>query len=131
MIRLILVIIIFAFFLVFIVFNLDNKCDISFGLKTIKDVPVFLSSLFSFVLGMMFTVPLVFSIGRKRKKSAVGKIAGGNLADDKSSNAPLLEGRKRWGKKDKKNQQETGLIKDEASSDTHGNKKEDSPYGIN
>ena len=121
MIRLILVIIIFAFFLVFIVFNLDNKCDISFGLRTVKDVPVFLSSLFSFVLGMVFTVPLVFSIGRKRKKPA---------ADKASDSPPAMEKKKRWGKKAKASRQETGLIEDGVSSNVDGIKKENSPYGI-
>ena len=58
MARLIVFILIFAFFLAFIVLNLDNKCDISFGIKTLNDVPVFLSALCSFVLGMLITVPM-------------------------------------------------------------------------
>jgi len=126
MIRLILVIIIFAFFLVFIVFNLDNKCDISFGLRTIKDVPVFLSSLFSFVLGMIFTVPLVFSIGRKRKKSVSDK-----AAENKNLNpSAVIEKKKRWGRKTGNKQQETGLPEDGLSPNADGIKKENSPYGI-
>ena len=117
MIRLILVIVIFAFFLVFIGFNLPHKCDISFGFKTYKDVPVFLSALFSFVLGMIFTVPLVFSIGRGRKKAAPPSVK---------------EPKKRWGKKDKAPQlpQGTETVKDGPSSGTFEVKKEDSPYGI-
>jgi len=68
MIRLIVFIVIFAFFLVFIVLNLDNRCDISIGIKTFKDIPVFLSALFSFILGMLFAAPLVFTLRRGRKK---------------------------------------------------------------
>ena len=69
--RLILFILIFAIFLAFIVFNLDNKCDISVGFMTFKETPVFLSAFFSFIAGMVFAVPLVFSFGRKRKKPSI------------------------------------------------------------
>ena len=65
MIRLISIIIIFAVFLGFIVLNLDNKCDISLGFTGFSDVPVFLSVLVSFVLGMLATVPLLLT----RKKA--------------------------------------------------------------
>jgi hypothetical protein len=40
-------------------FNLPNKCDVSFGFTVIKDVPIFLSALSSFVLGMLVTVPMM------------------------------------------------------------------------
>ena len=60
MIRLISIIIIFVIFLGFIVLNLDHKSDIALGfVPTFKDVPVFLSVLVSFVLGMLVTVPLL------------------------------------------------------------------------
>ena len=68
MARLIVFIVIFAVFLAFIVLNLDNKCDISFGFKTFNEVPVFLSALCSFVLGMLVTVPLLLTRGKKREK---------------------------------------------------------------
>ena len=65
MIRLISFIVIFAIFLGFIVLNLDNKCDISLGFTAFTEVPVFLSVLVSFVLGMFVTVPLFLT----RKKA--------------------------------------------------------------
>jgi len=65
MIRLISFIFVFVVFLCFIMFNLPNKCDISFGFTTIKDVPIFLSALSSFVLGMLVTVPMM--LFRKKK----------------------------------------------------------------
>ena len=68
MIKLITFIIIFALFLAFIVLNLEHKSDISFGLITFEDVPVFLSVLASFALGMLFAIPLAFSMIIKRKK---------------------------------------------------------------
>ena len=115
MIRLISFIVIFAVFLVFIVFNLNNKCDISFGFTTVKDIPIFLSALFSFVLGMLFTIPLVFSMGKKRKKGGQPDSSGG----------PNRPGSKimHLGFKHKKTPQEAPLNSDEI-------KKETGPYGI-
>ena len=76
MIRLIMFIVIFAVFLAFIIFNLDNKSDISLGFITFKDIPVFLSAFFSFVVGMLFAVPLIVSFGRKRKKTSIPESSG-------------------------------------------------------
>ena len=68
MIRAIFFIVVFAIFLVFIALNLNNKSDVSFGFVSFKDVPIFLSTLFSFAVGMMFTLPLIL-YGKKRKKT--------------------------------------------------------------
>ena len=114
MIRLIAFIVIFAFFLAFIVLNLDNRCDISVGFRIFKDIPVFLTALFSFVLGMLFTVPLVFSLRMLRKKPS----------GSESSNTLSSGGiHKRFGKKDKK-----GGDNESSGSDDYN--KEKSPYGI-
>lgn len=99
-------ILVFAVFLTFIVLNLSNTCNISFGFIILEDIPVFLSSLVSFMLGILFAVPLAFSLNRK--KSPLSKI----------SNKP--------GK---------GVIESSTdSSIDHSRvsdiKKEDSPYGI-
>ena len=124
MLRLIAVIIIFAFFLVFIVFNLPNKCDISFGFTSFTDVPVFVSALFSFVLGMLFTIPLVFTIKKKYKKT--------DKSEEKTAESPSpVSGiKKRLWKFGKKDQQETGAVSENTSSGSEQVKKEDSPYGI-
>ena len=68
--RLIIFILIFALFLAFIILNIDNKCDVSLGFRIFKDVPVFISVFLSFVLGMIFAVPLIFSVRRTRKYSS-------------------------------------------------------------
>ena len=68
MIRLIVFILIFAVFLVFIVLNLDNKCDLSLGFVVLKEIPVFLSSLSSFILGMLITIPLMLFRRKKKQK---------------------------------------------------------------
>jgi len=65
--RLIQIIIIFAVFLLFIVFNLDYKCTI-WIFKTIPDVPVFLIAFFSFVLGMLSAIPFFISHQLRKKR---------------------------------------------------------------
>jgi hypothetical protein len=65
--RLIGFILIFVVFLTFIMLNLGNSCDISFGFKTIPQVPVFITAFSSFVLGMLFAVPFVLILGRKKQ----------------------------------------------------------------
>jgi len=71
--RLIIFIVIFAIFLTFIVLNLDNRCDISFGFTTLSNIPVFLSILSSFVLGMLITIPFIFSPRKEKKKPDLPK----------------------------------------------------------
>ena len=65
--RLIIVIVIFAVFLAFITFNLDNRCNVNFGFKEFKDVPVFMTIFVSFVLGLICTFPLFLKSKKSRK----------------------------------------------------------------
>ena len=72
--RLIQFILFFAIIFLFIVFNLGNKCDISFGFTVIKDVPVFLTAFSSFFIGMLCILPFIFAFrSRKKEKAAKGK----------------------------------------------------------
>jgi uncharacterized integral membrane protein len=66
--RLIAVIVIFAVFLAFVTFNLDNKCDVNFGVAKVSDVPVFLTIFISFILGLFFALPIGLTIRKKRKE---------------------------------------------------------------
>jgi len=66
--RLIIVILIFAVFLVFITFNLDNRCDINFGFTKITGVPVFITVFISFILGLFCTLPLAIHAIKKHRK---------------------------------------------------------------
>ena len=69
--RLIIFIAVFAVFLVFISFNLENKCDISFGFAKLKEIPVFITIFTSFVLGLICALPLVMHI-KKRPAEKIG-----------------------------------------------------------
>ena len=76
--RFITVIIIFAILLVFITFNLENKCDISFGFIKIEQVPVFLTVFVSFALGLLFMSPFVFRAAKARKNPSLKKAKHGD-----------------------------------------------------
>ncbi|MCL2008729.1 MAG: hypothetical protein FWG77_11670 [Treponema sp.] len=70
MIKLIAFILVFALFMVFIVLNLEHRSDVSFGLITFENIPVFVSVLASFALGMLFSIPLSFTLRKKKKVPA-------------------------------------------------------------
>jgi len=67
MIRLLGFILIFVIFTCFIVLNLQHRSNLSFGFVEFNDVPVFVSVLFSFMLGMLFAIPLAFSLAWKKR----------------------------------------------------------------
>jgi uncharacterized integral membrane protein len=67
--RLIVFIIIFAIFMIFIAFNLENRCDISFGFGSLKNVPVFITIFASFILGLICAIPLVLHFKKAKEKT--------------------------------------------------------------
>ena len=67
--RLLVSIVIFAVFLTFITFNLENRCDVSFGFTAFSNVPVFLTVFASFTLGLACSFPLAIHLNRKHKES--------------------------------------------------------------
>ena len=75
--RLIQFIIVFAVFLLFAIFNLGDeyRCDISFGFVKFSDVPVFITVFVSLMVGMLCTLPFIFS-GKSRKTPKTGKGEG-------------------------------------------------------
>ncbi|MDR2258823.1 MAG: hypothetical protein LBE14_06715 [Treponema sp.] len=117
--RLIGFILLFGIFLVFIAFNLGNKCDINFGFRVFHEVPVFLTAFASFILGMLCAVPFIFSLRRKKKDKTAGK------KEPPAALLPELSGdsegkpRKKWGK-----QKETPAAGPDVPEDS-------GPYGIN
>jgi hypothetical protein len=114
--RLIGFIVFFGIFLAFIGFNLENRCDISFGFATIQDVPVFLSSFVSFVLGILWVIPFIVSFQLKKSKAAKSKEPGPSLPD--SPEKP----KRPWGRKDK--------TKASPAIHTGSYEGDDSSYGI-
>jgi uncharacterized integral membrane protein len=85
--RLIGWILILGVFLVFIALNLGNSCGISFGFHTFSNVPVYLTALSSFVLGLLCAVPVMVSLyfgkrkgGPAKEKKEKGRKKGGETA---------------------------------------------------
>ena len=126
MISFIFFILVFAVFLCFIIFNLGNASNVSLGFKIFTDVPVFVTALFSFALGMLFVFPLIFTVGRKRKLKAARaraespQIEGGDSRIVDSRVQP--QKKKLFGFKPSK--------KPDPSSEEEKIQKENSPYGI-
>jgi uncharacterized integral membrane protein len=65
--RLIVSIVVFAIFLTFITFNLDNRCDINLGFAKFSNVPVFLTVFTSFVFGLLCALPIAYRLKGMRK----------------------------------------------------------------
>ncbi len=60
-----------AFVLVFVGFNLDNRCDISLIFVTFKSVPVVITILGTYVLGLLSAFFLsVGHLGKAKKRSS-------------------------------------------------------------
>ena len=53
---------------IFIGFNLGNACDVSLGVYVFKDVPIFMSLLLAFALGVLIMLPFTFGHSKKEKK---------------------------------------------------------------
>jgi len=129
MIRLIVFIVVFIVFLAFIVLNLGNKSDVSFGLKTFNDIPVFITAFASFVLGMLFTLPFALFRRKGRKKSSRDSLS--TISDSSDSTGGS---KKRRGRKNKKSPSPTEVNDTEENNSVYSGtddiKKENSSYGI-
>jgi uncharacterized integral membrane protein len=99
--RLIGLVFLLVIFLAFIGLNLENSCNISFGFRTLEDVPVFFTAFASFALGLLWSIPFAISISRKRKKKekdALPPDLAATLAQVDALAGPS-PGKKRRGKK--------------------------------
>ncbi|PKL26510.1 MAG: hypothetical protein CVV47_00840 [Spirochaetae bacterium HGW-Spirochaetae-3] len=68
---------IMVFVLVFVGFNLDNRCDISLIFVSFKSVPVVITILGTYVLGLLSAFFLSMGhLGRAKKKAAKGIASG-------------------------------------------------------
>ncbi len=87
-------------FALFSVFNLNNKSDVSFIFYTFKDMPVYLNTLFSFVIGCIITLPFFLHTKRKKEKK-------GNIPTDNEilgiQNVELKKEKKSWFSRKNKN----------------------------
>lgn len=76
---------IMAFVLVFVGFNLDNRCDISLIFVNFKSVPVVITILGTYLLGLLSALFLSMGhMGRAKKKAAVRSASGSAQRPDYS-----------------------------------------------
>jgi len=71
--RLFFLAIIVVLLVTFIGFNVENRCDISLAFYIMKDVPVVLTILSSFALGLVAALP--FALRGRKAKNAVPKVS--------------------------------------------------------
>jgi uncharacterized integral membrane protein len=108
--RLIEFIIIFALLLIFVFFNIDNKCDINFGFTRIRDAPVYLTVFTSFIIGMAvaFLAAFVFKHGKTRRgKTQDGKNQSGKNPGSKDEKPGLPAKKQTWKKTGEHSKTET------------------------
>jgi uncharacterized integral membrane protein len=79
MVRFILVLVFLIIYIVFAIINLGNNTALDFGFGKLENVPISLTVLISFVLGLLCATPLIFIRGKKTRHkgllSASDKIA--------------------------------------------------------
>lgn len=74
-----------AFVLVFVGFNLDNRCDISLIFVTFKSVPVVITILGTYVLGLLSAFFLSMGhLGKAKRKSSKASYSIPPTAGDES-----------------------------------------------
>ncbi len=64
--KMIFFLVIMLLVVLFIVFNLNNSSDISFGFRSYEDVPIFLSLFIAFAAGALVSIPMVL-LGKRKK----------------------------------------------------------------
>ena len=106
--KLVYFIIVMLMLVLFMGFNLSNRGDISVIFYVFKDVPIFLSMLFAFLLGNIAVLPFLISSRHKMKKAE--KQAA--LYHDVEKVALKPEKRRWFGKK--KHSEENGTAKQDA-----------------
>ena len=106
--KLVYFIIVMLMLVLFMGFNLSNRCDISVIFYVFKDVPIFLSMLFSFLLGNIAVLPFLISSRHKMKKAEKQAV----VYHDVEKVALKPEKRRWFGKK--KHSEENGTAKQDA-----------------
>jgi len=71
--RLISTIVFLVLLALFAGFNLENKCNVNLLFHTFENVPVFFTIIFSFVAGIIFTLPFVLFNKKKGTEKECGK----------------------------------------------------------
>lgn len=66
--KLIYFLLIVLFLGLFAGFNMKNSCDVSLIFYTFENIPVYVSNIFSFLIGLILTIPFFFTDKNKKAK---------------------------------------------------------------
>ncbi len=72
--RLFFLAVVMVLLVAFIGFNIENRCDVSFAFYTLEDVPVVVTILSSFALGLVASLPFAL---RRRNRQVAPKVPRG------------------------------------------------------
>lgn len=92
--KLIFFLIILTIVVLFAGFNINNTSDVSFGFKTAKDVPIFISLFIAFLLGNFVMLPFALSRTRKTRKAKKAKKEAKQEKMEKKELKKALKGKK-------------------------------------
>lgn len=95
---------------IFIGFNLTNACDVSLGVYTFKNVPIFMSILLAFALGVFVMLPFTFGHSKKEKKSQNPKKSSVDVITNTKSTAPSYSGNTSFVQKQEDNSKITDKV---------------------
>ncbi len=107
--RLIGFVVLFAVFLTFIGFNLENNCNISFGFIHFDQVPVYLTAFASFIFGMLCTIPFAVSFRIKKKQKTAKAKTKDNVPDMIDTPQPEVKKPAKKGKEAEINPSDYGI----------------------
>ena len=96
--RLISTIVFLVLLALFAGFNLENKCNVNLLFHTFENVPVFFTIIFSFVAGIIFTLPFVLFNKKKKTEKECGKTEISSENTEKKVKKISLFGKKMKGK---------------------------------
>ncbi len=96
--RLISTIVFLVLLALFAGFNLENKCNVNLLFHTFESVPVFFTIIFSFVAGIIFTLPFVLFNKKKGTEKKDGETEIASKKAEKKVKKISLFGKKMKGK---------------------------------
>jgi len=113
--------------MIFVMLNTQNACDLNFGFKVLPHVPVYLTVFFSFVLGLLSSLPF-FILGILKKRPAKEKQPG--TKNDVKEKQAVTQVSPQVGTQGSPQVSPKGRLKGRSKSRPQETPQENSPYGI-
>lgn len=111
---------------IFAGFNLHNSTDISLIFTTLKDIPIYISNLFSFLIGVIIMLPFLSKRSKKQKDKKKAKLAEQEAAGVKTVDLKKPKKKRFWQKKKKEDKSKVTDTSTSASTISEQSKDSDS-----